>query len=586
MKTLADLRLILARIDGRGYKAYKDLAGEYDCDDFILFVDHVQGDPFAMPSKVRARVTLSEAKFPADLWELRIRRIALTDFLARVVHERILQIAQGQRGIGKSGLISVDVGGQEILERTAVVVNNEWVEVRLEVGLPASGRTILGEEAEAMLCQEIPTIIQQSLFWDHMSQQACQDHVNYAENYDSIQQQLFSRGLVAFVADGSILPRASGVSAEPLSLDRAITFHSPGALHVSFEVPHSVFQGRERTRVMTGLGIPQGITLIVGGGYHGKSTLLQAIQYGVYPHIPGDGREYVVTSPDAVKVRAEDGRRIASVDISAFINNLPKQQPTTNFSTDSASGSTSQAASILEALEVGMQVLLMDEDTSATNFLIRDARMQALVHKNDEPITPFLDRVRELYELRGMSTIMVMGGCGDYFDVADTVILMKYFQAIDVTAQAKDISRTHLSTRRAEIESSLPALRARVPAADSLNPSRGRVDVKITARAVDEIHFGVETINLDAIEQLVDISQSRAVGYALCVMARQFMHDTTVFQTWLNVFEDLLAREGLDVLSPYAQVGHHPGNFARPRSYEVAAAINRLRTMRFDQIKS
>ncbi len=585
MNSLHDLRQKLLHIDGRGYKSYKDITGEYDCENFILSIDHVQGDPFAGPSKIRARVKQDIARLPTNLWETRVRRIALCDFLARVIHRHIQQYAHGHRGIGKSGLISIDVGGQEILERTAVVLNEHWVEARLEVGLPASGRTILAGQAEAMLCQEIPKIILHSLHWAQLTQEACQEHVNYAENYDCIRQQLAARGFVAFVADGSILPRTSGASARPLSQVQAKSFQSSGALQVIVDVPHPVLQVGEWASSITGLGIPQGMTLIVGGGYHGKSTLLQALQYGVYPHIPGDGREYVVTSPDAVKVRAEDGRRIMNVDISGFINNLPQQQSTTCFSTDNASGSTSQAASIVEALEIETSVLLMDEDTSATNFLLQDARMQALVNKDDEPITPFLDRVRDLHEQFGMSTVMVMGGCGDYFDVADRVILMKDFQPVDVTSRAKEITRTHPTVRRREVSSDVLSLATRVPVAESLNPSRGRADVKITARVVDAIGYGTESINLDAIEQLVETSQTRAVGYALLLIEREFMNEGISLLELCRRWEDYLNQEGLDALSPYVRSGQHPGNFARPRVYEVVAALNRLRTVRCHHLR-
>ena len=584
MKTLDDLKHTLARINGRGYKAYKDIEGAYDCDWFMLHVDHVQGDPFAAPTKIRVCVCHDVSKIPEDLWEARIRSIALRDFLARVIHHRIQKVVQGHRGIGKSGLIFIDVGGQEILERTAVVLNEQWVEVRLEVGLPASGRTVLGKQAEAMLCQEIPQIIQQSLIWAQLPQQSCQEHVDYAENYDAISQQLSARGLIAFVADGSILPRISGASARPLPKGHAKPFRGPESRQVTFDLPHPVSQSGRLTRSIVGLGISQGITLIVGGGYHGKSTLLQALQYGVYPHVPGDGREYVVTSHDAVKVRAEDGRRIENVDISGFICNLPQQQSTTCFSTDNASGSTSQAATILETLEIGSRVILMDEDTSATNFLVRDARMQALVNKDYEPITPFLDRVRELYEHFGMSTVMVMGGCGDYFDVADTVILMKDFQPVDVTSQAMEITRIHQTARRTETTTSFPSILARVPKLESLNVSCGRKDMKITIRAVDEIVYGTETINLEAVEQLVDTSQTRAVGYAVYLMTQQFMNGRKSIQELIYSVGEQLDREGMDVLNPFHRSGTHPGNFAHCRGQEIAAALNRLRTARFHQV--
>ncbi len=583
MKTLDDLKQTLTRIDGRGYKAYKDIEGEYDGDWFVLYIDHVQGDPFAAPTRIRARVSHEVSKIPHALWETRIRSTAFRDFLARVIHLQIQKIVQGHRGIGKSGLISIDVGGQEILERTAVVLTEHAVEARLEVGLPASGRTVLGRQAEAMLCQELPQIIQQSVLWPGLPQSSCQKHIEYAENYDAIRGQLSARGLVAFVADGSILPRLSGASARPLSIAQAKPFRSPESLQVTFDVPHPVSLSGGLTRSISGLGIPQGITLIVGGGYHGKSTLLQALQYGVYPHIPGDGREYVVTSPDAVKVLAEDGRRIEKVDISGFISNLPQQQSTTSFSTDDASGSTSQAATIVEALEVESRVILMDEDTSATNFLVRDARMQALVSKDHEPITPFLDRVRELYKQLEVSTVMVMGGCGDYFDVADTVILMKDFHPLDVTSQAKEITRTYQTARRIEATASFPSLLGRVPQEDGMRPSRGRKDVKITVRAVDEIVYGEQTIHLEAVEQLVDMSQTRAVGFVLYLMTQRFMDGRTPLKQIISDIEALFEREGMDVLNPYPKPEHHPGNFARPRGQEIAAALNRLRTARFNQ---
>ncbi|WP_447968932.1 ABC-ATPase domain-containing protein [Nitrospira sp. M1] len=584
MKTLDDLKHILTHIDGRGYKAYKEIQGAYDDDWLKLYIDHVQGDPFAAPTTIRVRVHHAISKIPSDLWVNHVRCVALRDFLARLVHRSIQSTVQSHRGMGKSGLISIDVGGQEILERTAVVITKHWVETRLEVGLPAAGRTILGKQAEAMLCQDIPHIVQQSLVWSQLPQQLCQEHVDYAENYAAIQQTLSARSLVAFVADGSILPRERGDSAQPLSVEYATPWYSPDSLHVTFEVPHPVkTQSGGMTRSLRGLGIPCGITLIVGGGYHGKSTVLQAIQHSVYPHVPGDGREYVVTSSDAVKMRAEDGRRIGSVDISGFIGHLPQDLPTTCFSTDNASGSTSQAASILEALEIGSRVILLDEDTSATNFLVRDARMQALVRKADEPITAFVDRVKELYEEIGMSTILVLGGCGDYFDVADHVIFMKEFHPIDVTLQAKDIARTHPSARRREVSGPLPSVRARIPQANSLDSSHGRKERRITVRGINEIVYGEAIINMEAVEQLVDVSQTRAVGYALDVMKQRLMNAETPICEIVSALDEIFNQEGLDVLSPFVQSGAHPGNFARPRAQEIAAALNRLRTIRFQQ---
>jgi predicted ABC-class ATPase len=581
MRTLEDLRRILARIDGRGYKAYEEIEGAYEGPGWVLYVDHVQGDPFAPPSKVRVRVDGRRAGFPADVYRTSVRRVALEDFLARRVRQSIDAVSRGRRGSGKSGVIWVDAGGQEVLERTAVRVRPEWIECRLQVGLPAAGRTVLGRQAEEMLCREVPEIVRRSLFWTEVPEGECRRFIECVENQEAIRAQLRERRLVAFVADGSILPRRSGVSELPL--ERAIPFRSPESLRVTMAVPNPVlWNGRVHDTLM-GMGIPEGVTLIVGGGYHGKSTLLRALERSVYPHIPGDGREYVVTREDAVTIRAEDGRRIERVDLTPFIGQLPYGQRTDDFSTENASGSTSQAANILEALEAGSRLLLIDEDTSATNFMVRDARMQALVAKELEPITPFVDRVRELYERLGVSTILVMGGSGDYLDVADTVILMREYVPEDVTAEARRIARAYPTQRRPEAPRPIERVVERVPCAESLDPSRGRREVKIDAKAVDLILFGETAIDLRAVEQIVDLSQTRAIGYALHCAAERFMDGRRTVREILDELERLFAREGIDVLDPFRRGEEHPGNFARPRRYEIAAALNRLRTVRMRQ---
>ncbi len=581
MRTVDDLRNILVRIDGRGYKAYKDLQGAYAFPRFTLFIDHVQGDPFASPSKIRVRVPATVAELPPDLFSGRVRRVALQDFLIREVHEAIRHVCRGNRGIGKSGLMAIDVGGQEVLERTAMVVTSQWVEARLSLGLPAHGRTIQGRQAEAMLCQEIVEIVDRAMKWRSVDEERARAFVDCVDNQESIRGQLDALGLVAFIADGAILPRSSGASDRHLSPERAQPFRTPDSLRVSIPLLHPVAQDGRLTHSLEGCGILKGVTLIVGGGYHGKSTVLRALERGVYSHVPADGREYVVTTERAVKIRAEDGRSIERVDISGFIKNLPYGQETAQFSTDNASGSTSQAASILEAVEVGATTLLLDEDTSATNFMVRDVRMQALVHKEHEPITPFVDRVRELYERHGVSTVLVMGGCGDYFDVADTVMAMQDYRPFDVTEAAQRIARELRTKREIETTSPLAGVGSRVPAWESLDPSRGKRDVKIEARSVEAIAFGHEVIDLSGVEQLVDASQTRAIGYALHLASRRVMGGglQAIVQDMIALFDDA----GLDVLDPYHQGERHPGNFARPRAFEIAAALNRLRTLRIKE---
>ncbi len=578
---LDDLRAALHRIDGRGYKAYRDVRGRWEQPDLVLCIDHVQGDPFAAPSRLRLRVPQETAGLPAHLFSNPVRRTALADFLTR----RAAQAARGgrRRGSGKSGLVEVDAGGQQVLERTACVVTDAWVELRVQAGLPAAGRRVLGREAEELLCDELPELAAAALRWERLPQEEATRFVDCVENQEHLRGQLAGRGLVAFVADGAMLPRESGASDRPLAADEAVPFEAPAGLRVELSLLHPV-DGPDGPRDrLSGLGIPQGVTLVVGGGYHGKSTLLRAIERAVYPHVPGDGREWVVSDRGLVKIRAEDGRRVEQVDIGAFVADLPQGRSTAQFSSDDASGSTSQAANIVEAIEAGATGLLLDEDTSATNFMVRDARMQALVAKEHEPITPFLERVRELHERLGISTVLVMGGCGDYFDVADTVIAMRVFRPEDATREARAIAEAAPSGRRVEALAPFEAVTERFPEASSFDPSRGRRDVKIDAKAQDLVLFGSDAIDLRCVEQLVELSQTRAVGHALHLAATRFVDGKATLREVVDRLEACFDTEGLDALDPHHRDGHHPGNFARPRGLEVAAAINRLRTVRMRQ---
>jgi predicted ABC-class ATPase len=568
MNTIEDLRRILARIDGRGYKAYKDIKGGYRFEAFDLFVDHVQGDPFAAPSRARARVPLDRVGFPPSLYNRRIRKIAFGDYIGRQFQRTLGGVVKGHRGMGKSGLLDIDGGGQEILERNAVVLGDQWLEARFVVGLPAMGRTILGREAMDIFFSEIPLLVDKSLFYRSYDPSQIKGHVDTAEDQEYLREMLPEKGLVAFIGDGAILPRRSGVDDRPLDRD-AIPFRYPRELEAEFELPN---RGRVR-----GMGIPEGVTLIVGGGFHGKSTLLNAIERGVYNHIPDDGREMVVTHPGAVKIRAEDGRNIEKVNISPFINNLPLAKDTVKFSTENASGSTSQAANIMEFLEMGAKVLLIDEDTSATNFMVRDERMQELVAKEKEPITPFVDKVQKLYRDLNVSTILVMGGSGDYFDVADTVIMMDGYEPRGVTHAAREIAERHATKRIDEGGMTFGEVTPRRPRAESFDPSRGRKEVKIEAKGLRTILYGRTTIDLSYLEQLVDGSQTRSIGLFIHYYAQHYIHTGLSLREGLEKCFHDLEEKGLDMLLPY-----RVGNLARPRIFEVAGATNRLRTLRMN----
>ena len=557
------LNSTLLKLNNTSYKAYKDIKGNYQFEDFTLIIDYVQGDPFAAPSQLRVIIPQTVANFPAQLYQSYSREIALRDYLARQF-ARIANQMSSHRGTGKSGLIAIATLNQEVLERNAVLINAQQLEVRFLVGLPARGRRILGRQAAAMLCEDLPQIVIKSLLFKSLDAIAIQRQVETVEDADWLRQQLPTKKLVAFVPNGAILPRCSGIDPRPL-ID-AIPFQSPPALEAEFNCPN---RGK-----ISGMGIPTGITLIVGGGYHGKSTLLKAIELGVYNHLPGDGREYVVANPLGVKIRAENGRSIAGVDISPFINHLPQGRSTNNFSTTNASGSTSQAANIIEALEVGAKLLLIDEDTSATNFIIRDRRMQALIAKDKEPITPFIDKVRQLYDDYGVSTILVMGGSGDYFDVADQVIALDNYLPQDVTAKAQVIAQQYITDRNAEGGSSFGQITPRIPLKDSINPRRGKKEVKVTARGVNKIAFGTEDIELAAVEQIVDAGQLKAIALAIVYAQVNYMNQSRTMPEILDLVTQDISRAGLDIITNFPQ-----GDLALFRRFELAAALNRLRSL-------
>ncbi|WPF89706.1 ABC-ATPase domain-containing protein [Cyanobacterium aponinum AL20118] len=566
MKNNLQLKELLKNLDGKSYPAYKSIKSEYKFDNFNLIIDHVQGDPFASPSKIRININQSIAKFPENLFDSSIRNIALTDYIHRQIIDHLKQISQ-RRGSGKSGLIAIADIAQEVIQRSSVLLNKQELEVRLVVGLPANGRRILGFQAIELLCENIPEIVNKCLLYDVLNHQDVKYHVETVEDANYIRQELENQDLVAFVANDAILPRDSGISPLPLQGKEVIKFQSPPSLEVEFICPN---RGKVR-----GMGIKKGITLIVGGGYHGKSTLLHAIELGIYNHIPDDGRELVITNSTGVKIRAEDGRSITGVDISPFINHLPQGKSTVNFHTPNASGSTSQSANIMEALEVGSKLLLIDEDTSATNFMIRDGRMQKLIAKEKEPITPLVDKIKALYEDYGVSTILVMGGSGDYFEVANTVIAMDSFQPLDVTDKAKQIALDFPQFREGGDSIKFGKITPRFINPESISAKRGKRDVKIQVRDLDTIQFGIENIDLASVSQLVENGQLRAIAFSILYTQKKYLGQKKSLSEAINLLMKDLETKGLDILTDFPQ-----GDLTMFRHFELACAINRLRSLK------
>lgn len=566
MLSQLDLRKTLENLDGQNYKALKKIKGQYQFNGFTIIIDHVQGDPYAASSKFRIKLPMNLAAFPKDTFHNKIRNIALRDFLTRQFHQNTKRYSR-QVGTGKGGLISIDNPGQQILERTSCLITPEDLEVRFIVGLPAEGRRILGFDAAKIICDFIPKIAENALLHKNLCAKTLYQHLTTAEDADWIRSQLKKHKLLAFIADGSILPRKSGIDDLPMeSVKYPIPFKSPDNFAITLHCPHA--------GPIRGMGIYEGVTLIVGGGYHGKSTLLNAVELGVYNHIPGDGREKVITNDKAIKIRAEDGRNVCAVTIEPFIKDLPGGKSTTSFSTENASGSTSQAANIIEAIEAGAEALLIDEDTSATNFMIRDRRMQALIQKDLEPITPFTDRVRQIYEEFKISTVLVMGGSGDYFESADKVIAMNHYTPRDVTQRAHDIAKTHQTGRTQEGGSLFGTLQSRDLVRDSLSPFDRRNLLHIKTRKTDEIIYGQQCIDLSYTEQLVHESQLRAIATAMAFCYRHIPDSSKSMQNLLHDVTKIINNQSLTAIQEYPD-----GDLAYFRPLELACAINRLRTL-------
>ncbi|MBI3998722.1 MAG: ABC-ATPase domain-containing protein [Armatimonadetes bacterium] len=560
------LRDKLIVINGKPFQAYQELAGGYRFDRFVLYLDAIQTDPMAGATRARVRIDQAEAQVPRTLWDSPPRRMAARDYLARAVHEAIRRHVR-TRWTGRTPPLAVDAGSQAVLPRTACTMEEDWVEVRLAVGLPAEGRKALAKAAQQLFFDELPLVVDAGLMWANLNADGARRHVETVEDYLALRESLPHLGLVAFIADGSVLPREAASGDGPMRGGRAQPIRAPEELAVIGTLPH---RGPVR-----GLGIRRGVTVVAGGAYSGKSTLLAAISRGVYPHIPGDGRELVATHPDAVVIRAEPGRRIERVDISAFIREVPGRPETTAFSVEHATGTTSTAAAVAEALEVGTRLLLFDEDDGTAAFLARDALMQQLIPRSRERLVRLIDVVRPLWESHGISSIVALSGLGDYLEVADTVIVMDGFQPMTATDRARSLVATSGGRRAPEGAGvGLPA--PRFPQPRGFGGWRGR-RLWSEVRGRGALGVGRETVDLAALAQMVDQSQARAAGDAILYALEKGYIDgnTSLVEALDRVFADIEA-SSLGVL---AMPEGHPGEHAMPRRHEVAAILNRLRSL-------
>ena len=578
MKNSEELRQQLRSINRKSYPAYKGLKGLYHFGNYILSIDHVQGDPFASPSHVSIQISHRDAGFPDGYYKDTLTKTTLCDYLTRQFEKQVSQYSFRAKGSGKSGLLTVSHCGQEVLSRTACEITEKGITARFFVGFPANGRTINATELEKILFDFLPVCIQKSFFYSSLNAKELQNYIELAEDQEFIRQTLPAKNLCAFIADGSILPRESGISSRPMKA--SVPFTSPDSLRISMELPH---KGK-----ITGMGVPKGITLIVGGGYHGKSTLLNALELGVYNHIPGDGREYVITDATAVKLRSEDGRFIKDVDISMFINDLPNKKDTRCFSTLDASGSTSQAAGIVESIEAGSHLFLLDEDTSATNFMVRDAFMQQVIQREKEPITPFLERAEDLYKKAGISTILVAGSSGAFFHIADTIIQMDNYIPKDITASVKKLCSQYPLPAVSVTDFQLPhSHRIMSKPAESSNHlrhnSRGNHSdsgaakperLKTRISGTDGFSLGRQEIDLRYTEQLIDTEQTAALGLLLKYAVEHLADGRRTLPEIVQFLWKNLSLHGLSFFTENQKISC---GYAIPRIQEIYACLNRYR---------
>lgn len=555
---MENLESLLKRVDGKGYKAYKDIAGSYNYKDYKLNVLYVQGDPFASPSLFELDLNLVKHGFDPELIRNKSRRVAFEDYILRRVYKTIGSRKLKMMGSGRSGSISIYKPEQEILKRSAVEVKDNRVKVKLYLGLPAQGRRILAREAIEMISVELPKIAESI---KRIDMTRLKEHVILNENIDLFRAELKRQGIKVFIANGSILARTSSVDDRPLA--NAIPFESPKSLEKEITLANGFS--------LTGMALKEGVTIITGGGFHGKSTLLNAIEKAIYNHISGDGREFCITNTDAVKIRAEDGRSVNKVDISSFIGNLPYGKDTKSFSTENASGSTSQASNIVEAIELGSKLLLIDEDTSATNFMVRDKKVQELITKDKEPITPFISKVSALYKKNRVSSIVVVGGLGDFFDVANKVLMLDNYKVLDITKRAKEIALKYKDEELTYNNSKVDVKNRRLNVSETIKVFNTK-KVKLKNKDLDELIIGKDEINLRSVEQLVEFGQVNFIGELIRKIFTRRDLDKYTLRDILETYENRLKDESIEEM-----IGSKSGKLVYTRKYEVGAAINRIR---------
>ena len=535
---------VLSRIDGRGYKAYRDLLGASEVVRGLrVRVARVQGDPFAPPS-----VAVVESGVELPVWA-RCCPVAVADYLYRRLY-RALGRRSERLGEGRSGFLGVPRPGPVMLRRSGVeLAPSGRLVARVWVGLPSRRRRVLADAAGELLLRRVPAAVEEAL--RGLRDPGLRAHVSAWRLQEELRAALPRLGLVAFVGDGSVLPRRCGGCEEPLP--GAVPFESPPGMRVVVETSEGS---------VSGMGVARGATVVAGTAFHGKTTLLEAVQYGIYNHVPGDGRERVVSLRSAVKIRAEDGRSVSCVDISTFVHDVPGGLDTSCFSTRDASGATSMAAAIQEAVEAGAELLLVDEDTSATNLLFYDERARVLIRR--KTVTTVSEQAASMAG-KGVSLVVVSSGSVPLIASADRVVVMEDYRARDATGEARSLAERYRP----------PQAEYRPPPPRRLSPPRLSKPKLQGTWLTDR---GLEgPLDLGFNEQLVEEGQYRLL-VALAARAWSLAGGRTGREVAERV-DTLLAREGFRGL-----LGSEPGpGYSEVRGLDYVAVLNRLPGLRAEK---
>lgn len=414
------LWLLLRDLDGKPFGQLRRLSGVHSDRDIGLVIDHVQGDPYAPASRMRLDLYPSfhpHLAIPTDPVErLALEDLFLREFCARLPSESI------PAGDGPGGRVRSAHPDETIRPRSASSCGRA-LSLRFSYSFPAQARRLLAEPAAAVLTNRIPALALEIA--QLVTPERVREHAAHLRRRQMIRQALDERGLCAFLPAGSITWRLPDGTPAP----GAVALQVPADLSTRLELADGTS--------LEGLAFPRGVTVLVGSAFHGKTTLLEALGRASCDLGPKDGLSLACAVAATEFVRVEEGRSVAATDLSPFFRRLPGQNPS-SFVSERASGATSQAANLHEALASGAKLVLIDEDASAANFLTRDPRISKLL-PDGESVIPLAHRARELAE-HGTSLVVVAGASSEWLSVADRVLVLSSFQPSDVTARAKEVA--------------------------------------------------------------------------------------------------------------------------------------------------